>query len=138
METTYGYDNFQRWDGPKLPYNLRNMCAVKVEEHIYIIGGISYCDNPASGCEPGTAVLKEVWIYNSTDFKDQHGYYGYDEKLYEEGPSMEIGRYGHACGLMKNGNKTMIVAAGGWSGSTTVEILDLTTNQWSSGMNKIF
>ena len=46
---------------------------------------------------------------------------------------MARGRYGHACGLMKNGNKSMIVAAGGWSGSTSVEILDLTTNEWSSG-----
>ena len=113
-------NTFQRLDGPKLPHYMKSMCAVKVEQHIYIIGGQSNSHTD----------LKEVWIYNSTDFTDQHGF---DEQLYEEGPSMARGRYGHACGLMKNGNRSMIVAAGGWSGSTSVEILDLTTNEWSSG-----
>ena len=124
-------NSFQRLDGPKLPHHMKSMCAVKVEEQIYIIGGQSKCDHLVIPCEPGsTTDLKEVWIYNSTDFTDQPGF---DEQLYEEGPSMARGRYGHACGLMKNGNKSMIVAAGGWSGSTSVEILDLTTNEWSSG-----
>ena len=116
---------------------MRSMCAVKAEELIYIIGGVSSCQalqytmsQDYNDCEYGTnVVFKRVWIYNSTGFKDQYGFYDYQEKIYEEGPSLEIGRYGHACGLMKNGSTSMIVAAGGWPATNTVEILDLTTNQ---------
>ena len=145
METTDDYNNFQSWDGPKLPYQMRGMCAVKAEENVYIIGGVSKCQmlqhttQDYNDCEYNSnVVFKKVWIYDSMGFKDQHDYNDYQENFYEEGPSMEIGRYGHACGLMKNGYKSMIVAAGGWPATNTVEILDLTTNQWSSGMNFFF
>ena len=105
-------------DGPKLPYGLRGMCAVKLsEQEIFVIGG-----------EAGDFKYKnEVWIYDP-----QNGF------ARTQGPSMTTRRYQHSCGTMMDGEKTVIITAGGLIGNTklySVEIYNPTDNTWHSGKN---
>ena len=103
--------------GPKLPYAAFALCAVKLsEQEIFVIGG--YYNRRA------------VWIFNpQKDFARK------------EGPSMNIGRSGHSCGTLRDGEKTLIIVAGGAYISTTleesllksVEIYDPTNNTWHEG-----
>ena len=101
--------------GPYLPYGMGDMCAVKFsEKEIFVIGGF-----------PGR---KEVWIYDP-----QNGF------ARTQGPSMISRRTYHSCSTMKDGRKTVIIAAGGYNGGQyldTVEIYDPTDNAWHSGKNK--
>ena len=53
-----------------------------------------------------------------------------------QGPSLILARYYHYCSTMKDGEKTVIVAAGGYEGLDSVEIYDPTDNTWHSGINK--
>ena len=100
--------------GPKLPYILRFMCVVKrSEEEIWIIGG-------GSG-----AIRNDVWIYNP-----QNGF------ARNRGPSLNTKRRYHSCSTMRNGEKTLIVVAGGDDGHNdlkSVEIFDPSGYSWHSG-----
>jgi len=97
--------------GPKLPYKLSHMCAVKFSaQEIFVIGGNN---------------RNEVWIYDP-----QNGF------SINQGPSLNVGRYGHSCSTLRDGEKTLIVAAGGiLNGGElgSVEIYDPTDNTWHSG-----
>ena len=105
--------------GPKLPYDLQVMCVVKLSENeIFVIGG-----------KNGNSTRNEVWIYDP-----QNGY------ARNQGPSLNTGRYAHSCSTMRDGENTIIIVAGGVSGSLGpenllkyVEIYDPTDNTWHSG-----
>ena len=97
--------------GPKLPYGLYGMCAVKISENeIFVIGGWD-----------GSSSRNEVWIYDP-----QNGF------ARTQGPSLKRARKRHSCSTMKDGKKTLIVIAGGWL-TNSVEIYDPTDNTWHSG-----
>ena len=100
--------------GPKLPYPLFQMCAVKLSEsQIFVIGG-------SSG-----GAKAEVWIYNP-----QNGF------ARTQGPSMNTPRSDHSCSIMSDGNKKLIVVAGGGDAGTvfdSVLIYDPSDNAWHSG-----
>ena len=100
------------------------MCAVKRSKNeIFVIGGITQEWNPAQ-----TIDRKEVWIYDP-----QNGF------ARTQGPSLLARRWYHSCSTMKDGKKTLIVAAGGYNGGQyldTVKIYDPTDNAWHSGKNK--
>ena len=102
--------------GPKLPYQLGYMCAVKLsEEEIFVIGGrdSNYQDR------------NEVWIYNP-----QNGF------VRNQGPSLRTRRKSPSCSTMGDGKKTVIVVAGGTSVNdnlNSVEIYDPTDKTWHSG-----
>ena len=89
------------------------MCAVKLsEQEIFVIGGY-----------PGPR--NEVWIYDP-----QNGF------ARTQGPSLNTGRGYHSCSTMKDGEKIVIIAAGGWNyfyHLDSVEIYDPTDNTWYSG-----
>ena len=100
--------------GPKLPYGMRSMCALKISENeIFVIGGYD-----------GSNYRNEVWIYDP-----QNGF------ARTQGPSLTTKRRGHSCSTMKDGKKTLIIAAGGYNGVglDSVEIYDPTDNTWHSG-----
>ena len=109
--------------GPKLPYGLDLMCAIKISENeIFVIGGWD-----------GTSSRNEVWIYDL-----QNGF------ARIQGPSLTTARRFHSCSTMKDGKKTLIVVAGGYNselfkdnGLDSVEIYDPTDNTWHSGKNKL-
>ena len=107
--------------GPKLPYGLYHMCAVKRSENeIFVIGGDIAGDSSNDS--------NEVWIYDP-----QNGF------ARTQGPSLTTARYAHSCSTMKDGKKTLIITAGGYSNSgplDSVEIYDPTDNTWHSGKNK--
>merc|ERR1712007_232569 len=90
------------------------MCAVKLSEtEIFVIGGYT------SG-----SYRNEVWIYDP-----QNGF------ARNQGPSLNTGRSGHSCSTMRDGEKIVIVTAGGWNGGRldSVEIYDPTDKTWHSG-----
>ena len=106
--------------GPKLHYGLRAPCAVKLsEKEIFVIGGLSKEKN----------YTKEVWIYDP-----QNGFAS------NQGPSLTKARMFHSCSTMKDGNKTLIVVAGGHYGEylDSVEIYDPTDKTWHSGKSPNF
>ena len=77
--------------GPKLPYGMSGMCAIKISENeIFVIGG------RVGGME------NEVWIYDP-----QNGF------ARTQGPSLTTARIYHSCSTMRDGEKTLIVVAGG-------------------------
>ena len=101
-------------DGPRMPVGLSGSCVVKYNDtSIYILGGND----------------KNVWIASISD-----------EITFSQGPSMLKERYSHACGTISFGNKNLIIVAGGITGgrnevrSSSVEILDPSTNRWVKGM----
>ena len=99
--------------GPKLPYGLNNMCAVKLsEKEIFVIGGYS------------GGSRNEVWIYDP-----QNGFARY------QGPPLNTVRYLHSCSTMRDGEKNLLIVAGGYNhgGLDSVEIYDPTDNTWHSG-----
>ena len=103
--------------GPKLPYGLEEMCAVKRSAHeIFVIGGL----------DGSKEVKNEVWIYNP-----QNGF------ARKQGPSLKTARHYHSCSTMRDGEKTLIVVAGGsgddYQSLDSVEIYDPTDNSWYSG-----
>ena len=116
-------------DGPRMPITLSGSCVVKYNDtSIYILGG----------SQNYTRSLKEyndrnVWIASISD-----------EITFSQGPSMLQGRYFHACGTISFGNKNLIIVAGGMTSdknsgvTSSVEILDPSTNQWVQGMFRIF
>ena len=55
--------------------------------------------------------------------------------LPELGPSLTTARGYHSCSTMRDGEKTVIIAAGGLI-LDSVEIYDPTENTWHSGKNK--
>ena len=103
--------------GPKLPYPVHALCAVKLsEQEIFVIGGFYN--------------RRAVWIFNpQKDFARK------------EGPSMNIGRSGHSCGTLRDGEKTLIIVAGGAQVNTaleelplkSVEVYEPTDNTWHEG-----
>ena len=104
--------------GPKLPYGMRGMCAIKISKNeIFVIGGWD-----------GSSRRNEVWIYDP-----QNGF------ARTQGSSLTIGRIYHSCSTMRDGEKTLIVVAGGQSTKylDSVEIYDPTDNTWNLG-KKIF
>ena len=103
--------------GPKLPYVLTYACAVKLsEEEIFVIGGETYPIN----------ARKEVWIYYP-----QNGFIRHPRS------SLNKGRNRHSCSTMTDGEKTLIIVAGGIGADNTeldsVEIYDPNENRWHSG-----
>ena len=94
------------------------MCAVKLSENeIFMIGGY------------GNVEYKNVWIYDPQN-----------EFARTQGPSLTIARSAHSCSTMRDGEKTLIVTAGGWNANhylDSVEIYDSTDKNWHLG-KKIF
>ena len=104
--------------GPKLPYALDNMCAVKLsDEEIFVIGGWD-----------GWKERDEVWIYNPLN--------GFARN---QGPSLNTRRYDHSCSIMTDGERNFIVVAGGYNfhdiygALSSVEIYNPTDKIWHSG-----
>ena len=106
--------------GQKLPYGLYGMCAVMLSEtEIFVIGGLS----------GSISYRNEVWIYDP-----QNGF------ARTQGPSLTTARGYHSCSTMRDGEKTVIIAAGGLNYDhyfDSVEIYDPNDNTWNSGKNKI-
>ena len=103
--------------GPKLPYTLTCACTVKLsEEEIFVIGGVTL----------PIYASKKVWIYYP-----QKGF------IRHPGPSLNKGRFTHSCSTMTDGEKTLIIVAGGIGADNTVldsvEIYDPNENKWHSG-----
>ena len=98
---------------------MSGMCAVKISENeIFVIGGVD-----------GSSYRNEVWIYDP-----QNGF------ARTQGPSLTTKREYHSCSTMRDGEKTLIVVAGGFGQNgllDSVEIYDPTDNTWHSG-KKIF
>ena len=117
-------------DGPRMPITLSaGSCVVKYNDSsIYILGGNQ---NATRSLRYGN--VRNVWIASISD-----------EITFSQGPSMLQGRFFHACGTISFGNKNLIIVAGGMisdkkSGVTSsVEILDPSTNQWVQGIFGIF
>ena len=106
--------------GPTLPYNMSNMCVAKLSENkIFVIGGWNVEDGESD----------DVWIYNpQKDFERKPG------------PSLNQNRYQHICSILRDGEKTQIIVAGGYGKMGTnedalksVEIYDPIENKWHSG-----
>ena len=106
--------------GPELPYNMSKMCAAKLsEKEIFVIGGVN--------TEHGSST--DVWIYNpQKDFERK------------QGPSLNQNRHQHSCSILRDGEKTQIIVAGGEGriGSdilslNSVEIYDPIDNAWHYG-----
>ena len=103
--------------GPKLPYGLKGHCAVKLSDNaVFVIGG-----------EAGhqLRVRNEVWIYNP-----QNGF------TRRQGPSLITPRWGHSCASIRNGNKSLIIVAGGidkFSPLDSIEIYDPIEKFWYYG-----
>ena len=96
---------------------MAGMCAVKYSsERIFVIGGSDSNGN----------YLDSVWIFNPKNNFD-----------YITGPLLKNKRGFHGCSLMKKGQATLIVIAGGYNGNylSSVEILDPSNdnNQWTQG-----
>ena len=107
--------------GPKLPYKLYKACAVKLSaQEIFVIGGEDDRENDREN-DPNEVW---TWIYNPQK--------GFERN---QGPSLKIGRGLHSCSTMKDGDKSLIVVAGGntYEASDSVEIYDPTNNTWQSG-----
>ena len=70
----------------------------------------------------------EVWIY-----EPQNGF------TRNKGPSLNKGRFYHSCSTMRDGEKTVIIVAGGRNQGflDSVEIYDPTDNNWHSGKIKM-
>ena len=95
--------------GPKLPYKLSSMCAIKFSENeIFVIGGDRWDAN-------GLSYRNEVWIYDP-----QNGF------ARTKGPSMTSQRNQHSCSTMKDGKKTVIIAAGGYNGGQYLNSVERT------------
>ena len=109
--------------GPKLPYEVSHLCAVKYsEDKVYVIGGYD-----------GLSSLNKVLIFNPMN-----------NFTHIEGPPMITERDSHACGIMSNGQQSKIVVIGG-SGQqpgqealSSVEIFDPTVNNWIPGKEIFF
>ena len=104
--------------GPLLPYELGHMCAVKLyENEIFVIGGQDGNEDRRN----------EVWIYDPQNGFARH-----------QGQSLNTARKDHSCSTMRDGEKTVIIVAGGnnYEGLNSVEIYDPTDNTWHSGKNK--
>ena len=89
------------------------MCAVMLSEtEIFVIGGTS------------GSIRNDVWIYDH-----QNGF------ARNQGPSLNTRRDGHSCSTMRDGEKILIVTAGGYNGGKldSVEIYDPTDKTWHSG-----
>ena len=117
-------------DGPRMPVTLSGSCVVKYNDtSIYILGGIQNYTRRLKKYNH-----KNVWIASISD-----------EITFSQGPLMLEGRIFHACGTISFGIKNLIIVAGGITGgkgeevkSSSVEILDPSTNQWVQGMFGIF
>ena len=100
--------------GPKLPFGLSQACAVKLSEtEIFVIGGWELQSD---------TLRNEVWIYDPQN--------GFERN---QGPSLKKRRGGHSCSTMKNGEKSLIIVAGGFNALKSVEIYDPTNKTWYSG-----
>ena len=105
--------------GPKLPYGLEQMCSVKLSEReIFVIGG----------SDENSMIRNEVWIYDP-----QNGFARY------QGNSLNTGRRGHSCSIMRDGDNNLIIVAAGYNGADldSVEIYHPNDNIWHSGKTKL-
>ena len=116
--------------GPSIPHPLINSCALRYNStSIFIIGG----HNPLASTQ-STKILSSTWIFEPEN--DFHR---------KQGPSLNIGRKAHSCGILNSNGKSVIIVAGGRTGimhwaakaiTDTVEIYDPMLNQgWKFGMN---
>ena len=113
-------ENSNGISGPMLPFNMSQMCAVKLsEEEIFVIGG--WTDDHG--------ISSKVWIYNP-------------QKNFERkpGPSLNQSREKHSCSIMRDDEKTQIVVAGGYGiigtdviALNSVEIYDPIDRTWHFG-----
>ena len=105
-------------NGPTLPEPLYKHCSVH-----FTGNGIVYL---ISGKTSFSITTNKVWMANLSN-----------EFTFAQGPSIITARYGHSCGSMSIGNKSIIVAAGGSIDYedylTSVEILDPLSHQWVAG-----
>ena len=107
--------------GPKLPIDISQNCAVKLSaQEIFLIGGYSDTRGQCSN---------EVWVFNPQN--------GFESK---QGASMFEKRCSHSCSIMRDGEKTVIVVAGGFTTTmngrdnlNSVEIYDPTDYSWDLG-----
>ena len=88
------------------------------EKEIFVIGGVSM-DN-------GLNFRNEVWIYNPQNGFTRH-----------QGSSLNTARRSQACTSVINGNKTLIIVAGGvgwsWRALRSIEIYDPIKKLWYYG-----
>ena len=114
-------------NGPPLPKELNDACAVKYNEsHIYLIGGHDNSD-----------WTNQVWIYDTI--------LDAGSSSWTEGPRMNNARGDHGCTILHYGDRSLIVVSGGVNLSVnpnttldllkSVEILDLDKNEWVQGEN---
>ena len=106
--------------GPTLPSPLYASCSVKYNStSIYIIGGIRKI--------PKSKNSDSIWIFDpSNNF------------FVRKGPSLQVGRRYHSCGILRSKGRSYVVVAGGQvTGGTitnSVEILDPMSNKgWMKG-----
>ena len=104
--------------GPKLPYVFESICAVKISENeIFVIG-----------IKRNEGYKTEVWIYDPQN--------GYNRT---KGASLKTKRFLLSCSAMKDGEKIMVITAGGldnnFDNDNRVEIYDSTLKTWNSGKN---
>ena len=63
-------------------------------------------------------------------------YHGGEQDEWEEYPDLSYGRFGMSCGVAKDGNSTVVVAAGGNDGDSrldVVEIFSVKEQKWRTG-----
>ena len=70
-------------------------------------------------------------------------YFNTEKENWTEGPQLKIGRFDHSCGIVWKDSQSKefsLIVAGGWSQSilSSVEILDLGSNNWRTGPNLPF
>ena len=104
--------------GPKLPHVFESICAVKISENEIFVIGLKRNDLYST----------EVWIYDPQN--------GYNRT---KGPSLKTKRFLYSCSTMKDGEKIMIITAGGFDNNidndNRVEIYDSTLKTWHFGKN---
>ena len=80
--------------GPKLPYLISQMCAVKLSaQEIFLIGGWD-----------GSQCINQVWVFDPQNEFER-----------KEGVSLNMKRCSHSCSIMRDGEKIVIVVAGGYT-----------------------
>ena len=101
--------------GPGLPYPVISPCMVKLNHSMVALTG----------------------GYNKDDVFDMVSYYNQETGKWFNGPQMPSPKYDHGCATMVINGSDYLVLAGGTgyyaTNSDSVEILNLSTNQWTKG-----
>ena len=101
--------------GPSLPYPVISPCMVRLNHSMVALTGGS----------------------NKDDVFDMVSYYNQETEKWFDGPQMPFPKYDHGCAAMLiNGSEYLVLVGGtGYyaTNSDSVEILNLSTNQWTKG-----